>query len=130
MRSGCAAWLSFRLLVQSDRMGAVNLYSLYSRHPAGFDEHSCAVGTVLAAHAAIAMSAAREHERADQVEDALRSSRENGMAVGVPGRGGVTQDEAFAMLHRRVAAPAPDNSPDSRCNRGASVLSSKRTGSA
>jgi hypothetical protein len=68
--------LSFRLLVQSDRMGAVNLYSLYSRHPAAFDEHSCAVGTVLAAHAAIAMSAAREHERADQVEDALRSSRE------------------------------------------------------
>ena len=111
-------------------MGAVNLYSLYSRHPAGFDEHSCAVGTVLAAHAAIAMSAAREHERADQVEDALRPSREIGMAVGVPGRGGVTQDEAFAMLHRRVAAPAPDNSPDSRCNRGAIDLSLKRTGSA
>jgi hypothetical protein len=131
MRSGCAAWLSFRLLVQSDRMGAVNLYSLYSRHPAAFDEHSCAVGTVLAAHAAIAMSAAREHERADQVEDALRSSREIGMAVGVlMGRGGVTQDEAFAMLHRRVAAPAPDNSPDSRCDRGAIDLSSKRTGSA
>jgi hypothetical protein len=54
-----------------------------------------------------------------------------GMAVGVlMGRGGVTQDEAFAMLHRRVAAPAPDNSPDSRCNRGAIDLSSKRTGSA
>jgi hypothetical protein len=82
--------LSFRLLVQSDRMGAVNLYSLYSRHSAGFDEHSCAVGTVLAAHAAIAMSAAREHERADQVEDALRSSRESrgaGSWRGDPGRG-------------------------------------------
>jgi hypothetical protein len=81
MRSGCTAWLSFRLLVQSDRMGAVNLYSLYSRHPAAFDEHSCAVGTVSAAHAAIAMSAA-EHEPADQLEGALRSSREIGMAVG------------------------------------------------
>src|SRR4051812_25967469 len=109
MRSGCAAMLSFRLLVQSDRMGAVNLYSLYSRHPAAFDEHSCAVGTVLAAHAAIAMSAAREHERADQLEDALRSSpeiepgdRDGGRVL--MGRGGVAQDEAFAMLHRRVAA--------------------------
>jgi hypothetical protein len=78
MRSGCTAWLSFRLLVQSDRMGAFNLYS---RHPAAFDEHSCAVGTVSAAHAAIAMSAA-EHEPADQLEGALRSSREIGMAVG------------------------------------------------
>jgi ANTAR domain len=65
------------------------------------------------------------------LEGALRSSREIGMAVGVlMGRGGVTQDEAFAMLHRRVAAPAPDNSPDSRCNRGGIDLSSKRTGSA
>jgi hypothetical protein len=85
MRSGCAAWLSFRLLVPGDRMGAFNLYSLYSRHPAAFDEHSCVVGTVLAAHAAIVMSAAWEHERADQVEDALRSSRES---CGRAGRSG------------------------------------------
>jgi hypothetical protein len=110
-------------------MGAFNLYS---RHPAAFDEHSCAVGTVLAAHAAIAMSAAREHERADQLGGrAAVAERDTGMVVGVlMGRGGVTQDEAFAMLHRRVAAPAPDNSPDSRCDHGAIDLSSKRTGSA
>jgi hypothetical protein len=82
-------------------MGAVNLYSLYSRHPAAFDEHSCAVGTVLAAHAAIAMSAAREHERADQVEDALRSSREIGMAVG--GAGSWRGDPGRGV---RDAAPA------------------------
>lgn len=101
MRSGCAAWLSFRLLVPGDRMGAFNLYSLYSRHPAAFDEHSCAVGTVLAAHAAIAMSAAREHERADRVEGALRSSREIGMAVG--GAGSWRGDPGRGV---RDAAPA------------------------
>jgi GAF domain-containing protein len=96
--TGVRSMLSFRLFVQADTLGALNLYS---RHPSAFDDHSCAIGTVLAAHAAIAMSAAREHTRADQLEDALRSSREIGTAVGVlMGRGRVTQDEAFAMLRR------------------------------
>ena len=54
---------------------------------------------MLAAHGAIAMSAARQREQAEQLEDALRSSREIGMAMGVlMGRGGVTQDEAFTSL--------------------------------
>ena len=96
--TGVRSMLSFRLFVQSDTIGALNLYS---RHPVAFDAHSCAIGTVLAAHAAIAMSAAVEHQRADQLEDALRSSREIAMAVGVlMGRDGVTQEEAFAMLRR------------------------------
>jgi hypothetical protein len=56
-------WLGYSL---SSLSSLSSLYSLYSRYPAAFDEHSCVVGTVLAAHAAIAMSAAREHERADR----------------------------------------------------------------
>ena len=73
--------------------------NLYSRRPAAFDEHGYAVGAVLAAHGAIAMSAARQREQAEQLEDALRSSREIGMAMGVlMGCGGVTQDEAFTSL--------------------------------
>jgi hypothetical protein len=52
--------------VQGDTIGALNLYS---RHSAAFDEYDRAVGAVLAAHAAIAMSAAHEHERAEQMED-------------------------------------------------------------
>jgi AmiR/NasT family two-component response regulator len=74
---------------------------MYSRVPAAFDEQACAVGSVLAAHAAVAMSAAHEREHAEQMGDALRSSREIGMAIGVlMGRSGVTQDEAFVSLRR------------------------------
>jgi GAF domain-containing protein len=96
--TGVRSMLSFRLFVQGDTIGAL---SLYSRRPVAFDEHSCAVGTVLAAHAAVAMSAAREREHAEQLKDALRSSRGIGMAIGVlMGRGGVTEDEAFTSLRQ------------------------------
>jgi GAF domain-containing protein len=94
--TGVRSMLSFRLFVQGETMGVLNLYS---RRPVAFDEHGCAIGTVLAAHAAIAMSAALLREQVEQLEDALLSSREIGMAMGVlMGRGGVTQDEAFALL--------------------------------
>jgi GAF domain-containing protein len=96
--TGVRSMLSFRLFLQGDTIGALNLYS---RTPDAFDENGCAVGTVLAAHAAIALSAAQEHERAEQLEDALRSNREIGMAMGVlMGRAGVTQDQAFTLLRR------------------------------
>jgi GAF domain-containing protein len=96
--TGVRSMLSFRLFVQGDTIGALNLYS---RRRAAFDEHSVAIGTVLAAHAAIALSAARDHERAGQLEDALESNREIGMAIGVlMGCGGVTQDQAFTLLRR------------------------------
>jgi GAF domain-containing protein len=96
--TGVRSMLSFRLFLQGDTMGALNLYS---RRPAAFDEHTRAVGTVLAAHAAVALSAARSRERAVELQDALGSNREIGMAMGIlMGRSGVTQDEAFALLRR------------------------------
>jgi len=56
---------------------------------------------VLAAHGAVAMSAAREHERAEHLEEALQSSREIGMAVGVlMASGKIPQDEAFDRLRQ------------------------------
>ena len=94
--TGVRSMLSFRLFLRGDTMGALNLYS---RQPAVFDEHTHAVGTVLAAHAAIALSAAQSRERAGQMEDALGSNREIGMAMGIlMGRSGVRQDEAFTLL--------------------------------
>jgi GAF domain-containing protein len=90
--------LSFRLFVQGDTIGALNLYS---RRPAAFDLRARVVGTVLAAHAAIALTAASERQHVEQLEEALRSSREIAMAMGVlMGRGGVTEDEAFVQLKR------------------------------
>lgn len=96
--TGVRSMLSYRLFVQDDTIGALNLYS---RRQAAFDEQAVAVGTVLAAHASIALSAAREREYAEQMADALRTSREIGMAMGVlMGRSGVTEDEAFTRLRR------------------------------
>jgi GAF domain-containing protein len=138
--TGVRSMLSFRLFLRGDTLGAL---SLYSRRPSAFDDHARAVGAVLAAHAAIALSAAQDRERADQLEDALRSSREIGMAMGVlMGRTGVTQDEAFALLRRtsqqlhrklrEVAAEVVETGqlpPPAGGPRSADV-SSKRTGSA
>jgi GAF domain-containing protein len=94
--TGVRSMLSFRLFLDSDTFGALNLYS---RRVAAFDEHAGAIGTVLAAHAAIAMQSAREWERAEQLEHALVSNRVIGTAMGiVMALRRVSQQEAFAVL--------------------------------
>jgi transcriptional regulator with GAF, ATPase, and Fis domain len=94
--TGVRSMLSFRLFLDGDTSGALNLYS---RQVAAFDEHAGAIGTVLAAHAAIAMRSAREWERAEQLEHALVSNRVIGMATGiVMTLRRVSQQEAFAVL--------------------------------
>jgi transcriptional regulator with GAF, ATPase, and Fis domain len=96
--TGVRSMLSFRLFIQDDTLGALNLYS---REVQAFDEHAREVGTVLAAHAAIALGAAREHDRAEQLGRAVGSNREIGMAMGVlMTRRGLTQKDAFAVLLR------------------------------
>lgn len=78
--TGVRSMMSFRLFVDSDTIGALNLYS---ERPEAFDEHAHLVGLVLGAHAAIAVNAAREHQRADQLDEALDSSRRIGIAIGI-----------------------------------------------
>lgn len=96
--TGVRSMLAFRLFVDGDTIGALNLYS---RWPSAFDERGRAVGTVLAAHAAIALRAADDQQHVEQLEDALKSNREIGMAMGVlMTRGKVTEDDAFALLRR------------------------------
>jgi GAF domain-containing protein len=96
--TGVRSMLSFRLFLEEDVLGALNLYS---RKVQAFDEQGYAVGTVLATHAAIAMRGAQERDRGDQLEQALASNREIGMAMGLlMARGLMTQDQAFAVLRR------------------------------
>jgi phosphoserine phosphatase RsbU/P len=64
--------LSFRLFVEHDTLGALNLYS---RRANAFGDDSRRVGQVFAAHAALALQAAREHERVTELEEDLRGSR-------------------------------------------------------
>jgi transcriptional regulator with GAF, ATPase, and Fis domain len=78
--TGVRSMLAFQLFVEEGSLGALNLYS-ESTH--AFDERSVAYGRVLAAHAAIAMSAADEREHVGQLEAAMESNREIGVAVGI-----------------------------------------------
>lgn len=94
--TGVRAMLSFRLFVADDTIGALNLFS---RKVAAFDESARLIGTVLAAHAAIAVTAARDREHAEHVDEALLNSREIGMAMGLlMARGPATQQQAFDLL--------------------------------
>lgn len=87
--------LSFRLFVEEDTLGALNLYS---KRPAAFDADDRAVGSVFAAHAAVALSTA-QHDQ--QMQDALRTRDTIGQAKGIlMARQGVTADQAFDMLRR------------------------------
>jgi transcriptional regulator with GAF, ATPase, and Fis domain len=96
--TGVRSMLSFRLFVATSTFGALNLYS---RKRKAFDEHACAVGSILAAHAAIAMQAAREQHRAEHLGQAVESNREIGMAMGViMALRGLPRDEAFTLLRR------------------------------
>jgi hypothetical protein len=91
-RTGVTSMLSFRLFVEGDTIGALNLYS---RRPDAFDERDRAVGAVLAAHAAIAMVAGREHEArrepgggaAEQPPDRHRDRNPHGAAPADRGPG-------------------------------------------
>lgn len=93
---GVASMLCFRLYTADDTAGALNLYA---RRPHAFTDESRAVGAILAAHAAVALLAAGQHENVENLETALASSREIGTAVGVVMmRRNVTRDEAFGFL--------------------------------
>lgn len=93
--SGVLSMLCFRLFVEENTLGALNLYS---RTEAAFDADDWTVGSVFAAHAAVALSAAIKQQ---QLEEAVESRDVIGQAKGIlMAREHVTADEAFDMLRR------------------------------
>jgi GAF domain-containing protein len=96
--TGVRSMLSFRLFVEADTIGALNLYS---RGVGAFDEQARSVGTILATHAALALRSAQDKERAEQLDQAVASNRVIGMAMGVlMAQGRMTEQEAFSVLSR------------------------------
>jgi transcriptional regulator with GAF, ATPase, and Fis domain len=75
--TGIVSMLSFRLFVEDDTMGALNLYS---KREAAFDDDAVAVGAVFASHAAVALSSARHDENMDR---AIASRDIIGQAKGI-----------------------------------------------
>lgn len=93
--TGVHSMLSLRLFAEAETMGALNLYSCAT---AAFDVTGHAVGSVFAAHAAVAMVDARTKE---QLEEALRSRDVIGRAKGIlMARENISDDEAFDLLRR------------------------------
>lgn len=93
--TGVASMLSHRLFAEEDTMGALNLYS---RRPAAFDEEARALASVFAAHAAVALVAARREE---QFHEALASRDLIGQAKGIlMARQGISSEQAFDALRR------------------------------
>ena len=93
--TGITSMLCFRLFVEGDTLGALNLYS---KAASAFGEESRTVGLVFAAHAAVALSSAIHDE---QMEEALQSRDLIGQAKGIlMAREGITADQAFDMLRR------------------------------
>ncbi|MCE0768065.1 GAF and ANTAR domain-containing protein [Pseudonocardia kujensis] len=96
--TGVRSMLSFRLFVREDTIGALNLYSCEVE---AFDHRSFALGALLAGHAALAMVAAREKEHARDLDRALESSRDIGVAMGILMAGRrLSRDAAFEELRR------------------------------
>jgi hypothetical protein len=93
--AGAGSMLSFRLWVEGDNLGALNLYG---REPHAFGEESEAVGLLFVSHAAIAMAGAFKH---DQLVEGLDARDLIGQAKGiVMERYNLDAVQAFALLVR------------------------------
>jgi GAF domain-containing protein len=88
--------LAVPLVDDGRRDGALNLFADRAH---AFTDESTETAAVLAAFATVALSAARQAERADQLQQGLTTNREIGAAVGIlMATHGISNDEAFALL--------------------------------
>jgi GAF domain-containing protein len=101
--------MSIRLFLEdSDLIAGLNLYSSRSH---AFDSSDQTYATLLATHGALAVQAARHRDKVENLERALTTSRQIGMAMGIlMATHKVTEQQAFGLLriasqstHRRVA---------------------------
>ncbi|MFF9408175.1 GAF and ANTAR domain-containing protein [Streptomyces anandii] len=90
---GVGSMMGFLLFTDDEDLGALNLYS---REPGAFTTTSETAGWLLAAHAAIAFSAARTHA---QMEQAVATRHTIGEAMGIlMGAHHLTEEQAFDVL--------------------------------
>ncbi len=96
--TGVRSMLAFRLFVSGDTLGSLNLYS---KRPRAFSEESVAVGTIFAAHAAVAVRAAQAKENLAQLRQLIETRELIAEAKGIlMGRQGVSSEAASDILRR------------------------------
>jgi transcriptional regulator with GAF, ATPase, and Fis domain len=94
--TGVRSMLALRLFIADETFGAINFYA---ESVDGFDEEAEALGGVLAAHAAVAMSAANEHVQVEHLEEALVTNRVIGTAIGIlMAQSHVDRETGFRLL--------------------------------
>ncbi|RII13104.1 anaerobic nitric oxide reductase transcription regulator [Streptomyces sp. YIM 130001] len=114
---GIGSMMGFLLFTDEENLGALNLYS---RLPGRFTETSETAGWVLASHAAIALSSARNHA---QLAEAVTTRHVIGEAMGIlMARRRIAENEAFNVLRGysqnnnvklwRCVSRGPCRSPD------------------
>nr|WP_167108551.1 GAF and ANTAR domain-containing protein [Amycolatopsis granulosa] len=92
---GISSMLAIRLFTGKTLLGALNLFS---SEPDAFDESAVHVGSLFAAHAAVALAGSRAQE---QLRSALETRDVISMAKGIlMERHRVTDDQAFTLLVR------------------------------
>jgi hypothetical protein len=90
--------IGYRLLLDGDKVGALNLFSDV---PGGLTEQSADVGAVIASFASVALMAIRSREEAATLRQGLQSNREIGKAVGLlMSAHHINGQEAFELLRR------------------------------
>ena len=90
--------LAFRMFVAGDTLGSLNLYS---KQPEAFAEDSLAMGTILAAHASVALRAAQTKEDLARLRDVVETRELIGQAKGIlMGRQGLSSQAALEILCR------------------------------
>jgi hypothetical protein len=94
---GMRSMLSYRLGHDiGDRVDGLNMYS---NEVAAFGERSELVGLMLATHGALAVALTANRERVENLQKALLSNREIGVAMGVlMARHRITREQAFGLL--------------------------------
>lgn len=99
--AGVVSMLSLRLFLEGDdRIAALNLYS---ERTDAFDDEDEIIAMVVATHCAFALRATVARERVANLERALDSNRQIGMAMGIlMATHRVTGGDAFALL--RIAS--------------------------
>lgn len=100
---GFLSMLSYRLGIDPALGDVISGLNLYSERANAFDDTAVEVGLLLATHGAVVTAAAINSERAAHLEQALESSREIGMAMGVlMNQHKLTRSQAFDLL--RIAS--------------------------
>jgi GAF domain-containing protein len=96
-QTGVRSMLSFRLFVESDTLGALNLYS---KHPNAFisPRQTVELGEIFATHVAVVLSGRR---LIAQLQNAMETRDTISLAMGLlMGRQGLSREQAFDVLRR------------------------------